>query len=259
MGLGSIAVSPLDMASAYATLAAGGVACEPMAIRRVVLPDGTTDRRSASWGKKRCKRVLTEGEAYTVTEILEENVQYGTGTGRVLRPSGGRQDRDDGRPCRRLVRGYTPRLQTTVWVGYPKGEIPMENVHGISVTGGSFPAEIWRRFMGAAIGHLEPIEFEDAGRVAGVDDARAGAVRALVRLLRRRRRRLHARPPAPRRRRRAAHAPGTTTPAGGAEAAAAPAEAAADAPPRRLLHRRRRTRAEPPPAEPPPPTEPVTP
>ena len=41
IGLGSIAVSPLDLASAYATLAAGGVHAEPMAIRRVVLADGT--------------------------------------------------------------------------------------------------------------------------------------------------------------------------------------------------------------------------
>ena len=39
----------------------------------------------------------------------------------------------------------------------------MENVHGISVSGGSFPAQIWRLFMSAAIGHLEPLEFEDPG------------------------------------------------------------------------------------------------
>ena len=40
LGLGSVAVSPLDMASAYATLAAGGVYAEPRAIRRVVLANG---------------------------------------------------------------------------------------------------------------------------------------------------------------------------------------------------------------------------
>ncbi|MDP9491143.1 MAG: transglycosylase domain-containing protein, partial [Actinomycetota bacterium] len=44
LGLGSAAISPLDMASAYATLAAGGVYSEPMAIRKVVLPDGTEDK-----------------------------------------------------------------------------------------------------------------------------------------------------------------------------------------------------------------------
>ncbi len=162
MGLGSIAVSPLDMASGYATLAAGGVACEPMAIRRVVLPGGKVDD-SADWGKKRCRRVLSRGEAYVVTDILEQNVQYGTGTGASYgHPAAGKTGTTDDHADAWFA-GYTPRLQTTVWVGYPKGEIPMENVHGISVSGGSFPAQIWRLFMSAAIGHLEPLEFEDPG------------------------------------------------------------------------------------------------
>ena len=47
MGLGSVAVSPLDMASAYATLAAGGVYSEPTAIRKVVLPSGEEDVAAA--------------------------------------------------------------------------------------------------------------------------------------------------------------------------------------------------------------------
>ncbi|MBA3347311.1 MAG: transglycosylase domain-containing protein, partial [Actinobacteria bacterium] len=76
MGLGSIAVSPLDMASAYATLAAGGIYSEPMAIRKVVLPNGKTDD-SAGWGKPKRKRVISDGVAYTVTKILEQNMLSG--------------------------------------------------------------------------------------------------------------------------------------------------------------------------------------
>ena len=49
IGLGSNAVSVLEMASAYATLAARGVHSEPMAIRKVVLADGTVDT-DAGWG-----------------------------------------------------------------------------------------------------------------------------------------------------------------------------------------------------------------
>ena len=159
MGLGAIAVSPLDMASAYATLAAGGIACEPMSIRKVVLPDKKVDGR-AGWGKKECRRVISEGVAYTVTQILEQNVQYGTGTGAAYgHPAAGKTGTTDNFADAWFA-GYTPRLQTTVWVGYPKGEIPMENVHGISVAGGTFPAQIWRLFMSSAIGHLEPVEFE---------------------------------------------------------------------------------------------------
>src|SRR5207302_1631429 len=47
--------------------------------------------------------------------------------------------------------GYTPSLEATVWIGYPSGEIPMTNVHGIEVSGPTFPATIWRLFMERAI------------------------------------------------------------------------------------------------------------
>src|SRR5205814_6972509 len=54
IGLGSIPVSPLDEASAYATLAAGGIYSKPMAIRRVVLANGKVDV-DAGWGKPQRK------------------------------------------------------------------------------------------------------------------------------------------------------------------------------------------------------------
>ncbi|HWG56414.1 MAG TPA: transglycosylase domain-containing protein [Gaiellaceae bacterium] len=160
MGLGSIAVSPLDMASAYATLAAGGIYSEPMTIRKVVLANGKEDD-SAGWGKPKRKRVISDGVAYTVTKILEQNVLYGTGTAAqfghaAAGKTGTTDDHADAWFC-----GYTPRLATTVWIGYPEGEIPMKNVHGISVSGGSFPAQIWRLFMSSAIGGLESMPWPE--------------------------------------------------------------------------------------------------
>ncbi|HXH87796.1 MAG TPA: PBP1A family penicillin-binding protein [Gaiellaceae bacterium] len=160
IGLGSIEVTPLDMASAYATLAAGGIYSEPRAIKRVVLASGKEDE-GAGWGKPKRKRVLSEGVAYTVTKILEKNVQYGTGTGANYgHPAAGKtgttEEHSDAWFC-----GYTPRLQTTVWIGYPRGKVPMTNVHGIRVSGGSFPAQIWRLFMSSAIGQLEPLSFPE--------------------------------------------------------------------------------------------------
>ncbi len=146
IGLGSIAVSPLEMASAYATLAAGGVYSVPTAIRRVVLADGTVDAE-AGWGRPVRTRVLPDWVAAEVTEILEDNIDQGTGTAADFgRPAAGKtgttDDHTDAWFC-----GYTPQLSTTVWVGYPGGNFPMTSVHGISVAGGTFPAEIWRRFM----------------------------------------------------------------------------------------------------------------
>jgi penicillin-binding protein 1A len=158
IGLGSNAVSPLDMASAYATLAAGGIYSRPMAIRKVILAGGKEDDQ-AGWGKPVRSRVIPDGVAYTVTKILEENVRYGTGTrANFGRPAAGKtgttDDHADAWFC-----GYLPNLAATVWVGYPQGEIPMENVHGIAVAGGSFPAEIWRLFMERAVRYSPPQDF----------------------------------------------------------------------------------------------------
>ncbi len=160
MGLGSIAVSPLDIASGYATLAAGGVYAEPMAIRRVVLADGGVDTQ-AGWGVPKRRRAVSEGVAAVVTRILEQNVQSGTGTRAAFgRPAAGKTGTNE-EHADAWFAGYTPELATTVWIGYTGGEIPMENVHGIAVSGGSFPAEIWRLFMEPALEGTEPSYFPE--------------------------------------------------------------------------------------------------
>jgi penicillin-binding protein 1A len=160
IGLGSIAVSPLDLASSYATLAAGGVYAEPMAIRRVVLADGTVDTQ-AGWGKPKRRRAISEGVAAIVTRILEQNVQSGTGTRAAFgRPAAGKTGTAE-LNVDAWFAGYTPELATTVWIGYTRAEIPLDNVHGIAVTGGSFPAEIWRLFMEPALDGTEPKSFPE--------------------------------------------------------------------------------------------------
>jgi penicillin-binding protein 1A len=160
IGLGSIAVSPLDMASAYATLAAGGVYAEPMAIRRVILRTGRLDTQSG-WGVPKRRRAISEGTAAVVTRILEQNVQAGTGTRAAFgRPAAGKTGTNE-EHADAWFAGYTPDLATVVWIGFTKGEIPMENVHGIAVSGGSFPAEIWRLFMEPALEGTEPTPFAE--------------------------------------------------------------------------------------------------
>ena len=160
MGLGSVAVSPLDMASAYATLAAGGIYSEPTAIRKVVLPNGKEDTK-AGWGSPKRKRVISDGVAWKVTQILEDNVSYGTGVGAGFgRPAAGKTGTTDKHADAWFV-GYTPDLATAVWMGYQAGEIPMENVHGIAVSGGSFPADIWRLMMENTIGLRPARDFPD--------------------------------------------------------------------------------------------------
>jgi penicillin-binding protein 1A len=153
MGLGADAISPLEEASAFATIDAGGVYSKPMAITEVKLANGKVDT-DAGWGKPQRKRVISDGVASEVTRILQENVLGGTGTGAYFgRPAAGKTGTTDNH-ADGWFSGYVPQLEATVWVGYPQGEIPMEDVHGIAVAGGTFPATIWRLFMETAVGNL---------------------------------------------------------------------------------------------------------
>jgi penicillin-binding protein 1A len=160
--LGSVGVTPLDMASAYATLADGGVYSKPMAITKVVLANGKVDA-DAGWGKPKQERVIPDWVASTVTQVLEENMLYGTGTGAHLagRTDAGKTGTTDNY-ADAWFSGYTPFLESTVWIGYPKAEIPMLDVHGIAVSGPTFPASIWHLFMESAVGKRKDVPFKKA-------------------------------------------------------------------------------------------------
>jgi penicillin-binding protein 1A len=162
LALGSIGVTPIEMASAYATLAAGGVYSKPMAITKVVLPNGKADT-SANWGKPQRERVIPDWVASTVTQVLEQNMLYGTGTGAHVanHTDAGKTGTTDNY-ADAWFNGYTPRLQAAVWIGYPSAEIPMLDVHGIAVSGPSFPAQIWHLYMETAIGNRKDVPFPPA-------------------------------------------------------------------------------------------------
>ena len=159
MGLGSRVVTPLDLASAYSTIAAGGIYSEPMAIRKVVLPGGKVDRE-AGWGVPQRERVIPDWVAAEVTRILSENMTSGTGTGAYFgHTSAGKTGTTDNFADAWFC-GFTPSLEATIWIGYPRGEIPMLSVHGIAVSGPTFPATIWRLFMEPAVKYAPfPTEF----------------------------------------------------------------------------------------------------
>jgi penicillin-binding protein 1A len=149
-GLGGLTrgVSPLEMANAYATLASGGMRNKPIAILRVKFPDGEVE----DLGKPKRERVMTDAQAYEVTKILKQNVTSGTGTrSQIGCPSAGKTGTTDNFNDA-WFDGFTPHLTTAVWVGYPDALREMRSVHGISVAGGTFPAEIWKKFMDVAKG-----------------------------------------------------------------------------------------------------------
>jgi penicillin-binding protein 1A len=137
-----VGVSPLDMSNAYATFANGGVHHDQTAIARVEFPNGDVDQPKQPEGN----RVLTEGEAYTVTDILEGVVTGGTGTAASYGcPAAGKTGTTDENTDAWFV-GYTPNLSTAVWTGYPDARTSM----GSSAFGGTYSAPIWNEFMSVA-------------------------------------------------------------------------------------------------------------
>jgi penicillin-binding protein 1A len=160
IGLGSLAVSPLDMAAAYATFPAMGVYAKPMAITKVILPGGDEDTDSG-WGKPQTKRALSQGVAWKVTDVLRQNALYGTGAGSGdgVHVNAGKTGTTDNH-ADAWFDGFTKQLTTVVWMGYPKGEIPMLDVHGVAVAGATFPVPIWHEYMAAALWHHKVLGFD---------------------------------------------------------------------------------------------------
>jgi penicillin-binding protein 1A len=145
-GLGGlrVGVSPLEMADAFATLASGGIHRNPVAISKVVFPGGRVEHPE----QPDPRRVLPANVAYEVTRILHDNITSGTGTAAYTGCYGqaGKTGTTD-RYVDAWFDGYQPNLATSVWVGYPQSnEIEMSSVHGITVFGGTFPADIWNAF-----------------------------------------------------------------------------------------------------------------
>jgi membrane peptidoglycan carboxypeptidase len=148
-GLGGLrrGVSPLELTRAYATLANGGNRLDITAISRVDFTDG---RRPVRLDSPSTNSLFNDGETYEVTKVLEQNMKRGTGQAAQMGcPAAGKTGTtDDFRDA--WFAGYTPRVSTVVWVGYPDRAVSMTNVHGIRVAGATFPAQIWRDYMAVA-------------------------------------------------------------------------------------------------------------
>jgi len=140
--LGTSEVSVLDMASAYSTLADNGEHIRPSVVTKVTDAKGNVLFEN----KVLRKRVLDVKAVAKVNYILNQVVEGGTATGaRFGQPAAGKTGTTENYRDAWFV-GFTCKLTTAVWVGYPDGTF-MKSVHGMSVTGGSFPSTIWRKYM----------------------------------------------------------------------------------------------------------------
>ncbi len=163
--LGAGEVSVLDMASAYSTFARRGQHVDPIFITRVEqVVDGQV--KVLEQADPASTKVMRSGDADQVNWILQQVVNGGTGTAAKLSgvPTAGKtgttQDYRDA-----WFVGYTPKLTTAVWMGYPNPDENgdprfMRNVRGRRVTGGSFPAQIWHTYMEQAVAGRDQGAFE---------------------------------------------------------------------------------------------------
>jgi membrane peptidoglycan carboxypeptidase len=167
-GLGT-GVSALEMASAYATFAASGIHREPYAVE-LVDKSNFGESESVYDHKLEGRRVLSGNQAAAGTEVLRRVVQSGTASfyhnldSEIGRPSAGKTGTTDDFVDAWYV-GYTSRLSTAVWVGYPEGHKPMLDVHDESVVNGeTLPMDIWSTYMAKATAEDPVFEFPRPNR-----------------------------------------------------------------------------------------------
>jgi len=115
--LGTNPITPVEMASAYATLAAQGTYCVPYVITQV------TDVSGKNYGgqPRQCRQVVDPNIANEMTSMLQGVVQYGTAAGAVplsdSRPVAGKTGTTD-LGIATWFDGYTPGLAAATWTGY---------------------------------------------------------------------------------------------------------------------------------------------
>jgi penicillin-binding protein 1A len=142
----TLGVTPLEMSDVYATLADGGWRNKPIAITKVVFPDGHVDR---SWGTPHRTKVLSEGVTAEETSILHQNVLGGTAGRSAINCPTAAKTGTTSELVDAWLDGYTPNYSTVVWMGYPTKRVSMTDVHGEPQQGGYLPAEIWHAYMAA--------------------------------------------------------------------------------------------------------------
>ena len=164
IGLGTSDVTPLELTSAFSTLAARGIYVEPTAVERVTAPDGVILQGPLRGVADAGSTAVSAQDADATTRVLQGVIDHGTGTAARLpgRSAAGKtgtaQDATDAWFC-----GYVPQLATCVWVGYPNGRRPMRDVAGFpEVYGGTIPALIWHDFMTEATAGMPVAGFPPA-------------------------------------------------------------------------------------------------
>jgi membrane peptidoglycan carboxypeptidase len=176
--LGSNATSPLELATAYSTLAGNGTKCDPIPVTGILDRDGKplTDENGQPIVKNdNCTpEAIPPGVATTLNQILIGDVSSPEGTGTRAAVAGheiaGKTGTSQKNWSAAFV-GYTPQYAASVMVLNPKAN---ENVGGF---GGNKPATIWHDAMAPILEGQPAVPFPpaDPAVVAGTRDSGAAA------------------------------------------------------------------------------------
>ncbi|MFI9537253.1 transglycosylase domain-containing protein [Nocardia fusca] len=150
--LGQYQARPLDMASAYATLAASGMYHKPHFVSKVVSADGTVllDRGDVA-GERRVSEAVADNVTAAMEPIAGYSRNHGLAGGRPsAAKTGTAQLGDTGENKDVWMVGYTPSLSTAVWVGTTDNS-PLRNYGGAMIYGSGLASDIWKDTMDGAL------------------------------------------------------------------------------------------------------------
>jgi 1A family penicillin-binding protein len=139
IALGSCAASPLELASAYGTIARGGIVIDPWVIRHI---DDLNAKVLARY-KPIPYRIFEVAPVAALVDIMQDVVLSGSGTQAKLpdRPAAGKTGTADQARDLWFI-GFTPDMVTAVWGG-SRDNKPIAGAH---ITGGSVMARVWKEF-----------------------------------------------------------------------------------------------------------------
>ena len=164
--LGTFSTSPLQVANSFATLAAGGVRCNPLAIVSVTTKEG----KDIPPPPADCRQVIKKSTADIVTNMLTGVIDgadpYRTGVRASLgRPAAGKTGTSDSFSSAWFA-GYTPQYATAVMITDPRGgfQYPLNNLYAYytywgPAYGGGAPALIWKNYMTKVHEGIPPTPF----------------------------------------------------------------------------------------------------
>lgn len=143
IALGSISITPLEMAATYSTFANGGTRITPIAVKYITDSRGTVLESNEPEGVE----VISPQTSFLITSMMEDVVNYGTGMrANIGRPVAGKTGTSNDYKDAWFV-GYTPELVSCVWVGFDD----MRRSLGPGEVGGRAAAPVWANFMRNAL------------------------------------------------------------------------------------------------------------